>query len=257
MDQWVQQLDNLLQNDWLSVAIVAVVILAVTLLVSFLVTRFLRVLLQRNDNKFLPANSIFIHLVSGAIWITGICVMLATCFGTDVTAVIAALGVGGIAISLGFQDTISNLIGGLQVSLMKIIKPGDHIQVGPDSGVVKDVTWRHTKITNPLGQTVIIPNASINKTALIKLPPPSQVSLSFVVHGKEADLDALAKEIEQACVRAARPLSKITQEPHAFFTEITDLGVKGKVVFRIASAKKTGAVSDAALRLIAPLTRPE
>ena len=41
-----------------------------------------------------------------------------------------ALGIGGIAISLGFQDTLSNLIGGLQVSLLRIIKPGDNIEVG-------------------------------------------------------------------------------------------------------------------------------
>lgn len=43
-------------------------------------------------------------------------VMLSTCFGIDVSAAITALGIGGIAISLGFQDTISNLIGGVQVS---------------------------------------------------------------------------------------------------------------------------------------------
>ncbi len=125
------------------------------------------------------------------------------------------------------------------------------------SGVVKDVTWRHTRLTNSLGQTVIIPNAAINKTALIKLPPVNQVSIGFVVRLTTANLDALAKEIEQACTQAAAPLTKITQEPHAFFTEITDAGIKGKVVFRVASAKKTGEVSDAAIRLIAPLTRLE
>ena len=54
--------------------------------------------------------------------------MLSTCYGVDVSAAITALGIGGIAISLGFQDTIANLIGGLQVSLLRIIKPGDNIE---------------------------------------------------------------------------------------------------------------------------------
>lgn len=256
MDQWIQQIDWLLEHDWIAVVVAVVVLLAATWLLSRLVTKLLRKLLHSEDITFLPSHSIFINVANVAIWVIGICVILAICFNINVSAVVAALGITGIAISLGFQDTVSNLIGGLQVSLMKILKPGDHIQVGPDSGVVKDVTWRHTRITNVLGQTVIIPNASINKTALIKLPPVNQISLTFVVHPTRTDLNAVAKSIEQACVQAAAPLSKITQEPRAFFTEILDTGFKGKVVFRIAQAKEVGKVSDAALRLIAPLTQP-
>ena len=86
------------------------------------------------------------NIVRGAVWFLGICIMLSTCFNVNVSAAITALGIGGIAISLGFQDTISNLIGGLQVSLMRIVKPGDNIEVGSSSGVVKDVTWRHTSL---------------------------------------------------------------------------------------------------------------
>ena len=99
------------------------------------------------------------------MWITGVCIMLSTCFRVDVSAAITALGIGGIAISLGFQDTLSNLIGGLQVSLLRIIKPGDNIEVGSSTGVVKDITWRHTTIRNGAGEEVLIPNSIISKTA--------------------------------------------------------------------------------------------
>ena len=58
--------------------------------------------------------------------------------------------------SLGFQDTLSNLIGGLQVSLLRIIKPGDNIEVGSATGVVKDITWRHTTIRNGAGEEVLL-----------------------------------------------------------------------------------------------------
>lgn len=256
MDEWVTQLRALLQNDWVAVAITVVAILLVTFLVSRIVAKFLRAILQSDDNKFLPANSIFVNIARATIWVIGVCVILATCFSVDVSAVIAALGIGGIALSLGFQDTISNLIGGLQVSLMKILKPGDHIQVGSDSGIVKDVTWRHTSIKNSLGQTVIIPNATINKTALTKLPPANQITLNFAISLTEASLDTVVHEIEQACIKAAASISVITQAPHVRFTEITESGIKGKVVFRIAKAQLASEVSDAALRLIAPLTRP-
>ncbi len=125
MDEWIKQFDTLLDNDWIAAAVTALVILLITFLVARLVVKLLRAALQSEENKILPANSIFINIARGAVWVVGICVILATCFNINVSAVIAALGIGGIAISLGFQDTISNLIGGLQVSLTKILKPGD------------------------------------------------------------------------------------------------------------------------------------
>ena len=118
--------------------------------------------------------------------------MLSTCFRVDVSAAITALGIGGIAISLGFQDTLSNLIGGLQVSLLRIIKPGDNIEVGSSTGVVKDITWRHTTIRNGAGEEVLIPNSIISKTALTHLPPTNQVSLAIVVTTEGQHLDEVA-----------------------------------------------------------------
>ena len=66
------------------------------------------------------------------------------------TAVVAALGVGGIALSLGLQDTLSNLIGGVLITFMRIVTPGDNIQVGAHKGVVQDINWRQTRIKNRL-----------------------------------------------------------------------------------------------------------
>ena len=77
-------------------------------------------------------------------------IILDACFNIDASALITALGVGGIAVSLGFQDTLSNLIGGLQMTFMGIIKPGDNIEVGSEKGVVQDITWRHTTIKDNL-----------------------------------------------------------------------------------------------------------
>ena len=255
MEQDIDKLESFVRSEWFITAISVVVILGITAVVSWSVTKFLRKLLQQ-DNSLLPSSSIFINIARAAVWILGVCVMLATCFNVNVSAAIAALGVGGIAISLGFQDTISNLIGGLQVTLMKIIKPGDNIEVNGQIGVVKDVTWRHTTIVNPQNQTVIIPNSIIGKNALTKLPPTSLVTVNFVVIGAGDSLDTTAAAIETACDKAAGAVTKVTQKPKAVFTQITDAGFVGKVTFRVSAASKAGEASDAAVRAIAPITRP-
>ena len=182
MEQFIHQIDGLVRADWLNTAISVVVILGITAIVARLLTRaFLRRVLHFNEQKDLPSSSIFVNIARAAVWVTGICIMLSTSFNVNVSAAITALGIGGIAISLGFQDTLSNLIGGLQLSLLRIIKPGDNITVGSESGVVRDVTWRHTTIKNSAGEEIIIPNSIINKTALVQLPPPNQTSLSLEV----------------------------------------------------------------------------
>ena len=133
-------------SAWLGTLITAVVIIVITAVVGHLLTKFLRRVLNYSDE--LPSSSIFINIGRAIVWVVGGSVVLSTCFGVDVSAAITALGIGGIAISLGFQDTISNLIGGVQVSLLRIVSPGDNISVGGAAGVVKDVNWRHTTITS-------------------------------------------------------------------------------------------------------------
>ena len=79
--------------------------------------------------------------------------------------------------------------------LLRIIKPGDNIEVGSSTGVVKDITWRHTTIRNGAGEEVLIPNSIISKTALTHLPPTNQVSLAIVVTTEGQHLDEVAEAI--------------------------------------------------------------
>lgn len=114
-------------------------------------SKTLRHLLSRDDNP-LPSSSIFINIARAVIWMIGGSFILDNCFGINANALVAALGVGGIAISLGFQDTLSNLIGGIQVTFMGIIKPGDNIEVGGVSGVVQDITGAIRPSRTPAGR---------------------------------------------------------------------------------------------------------
>lgn len=256
MEQLQKYIDALVRHDWITTALSAVVILAITAVIARLTRRFLRRVLEINEEKDLPSSSIFINIARGAIWVTGVCIMLSTCFRVDVSAAITALGIGGIAISLGFQDTLSNLIGGLQVSLLRIIKPGDNIEVGSSTGVVKDITWRHTTIKNSAGEEVLIPNSIISKTALTHLPPTNQVGLSIVVTTEGQHLDEVAKAIEHEASEAAAAVGKVVKEPKLTFSEITAQGYAGTIAFSMADSRTIGRATDAVLRAVAPLTRP-
>ncbi|MDR2714195.1 MAG: mechanosensitive ion channel family protein [Coriobacteriales bacterium] len=161
-------MDAFLENEYVKKILLALLILLVAAIVAYVVVRLLKHFLGHDKNNF-PASSIFVNLTHAAIWVLAACVILDTCFGINVTGLIAALGVGGIALSLGLQDTIANLVGGLQVSITKLVQPGDKIRVGTDEGIVEDITWRHVTLRTADNNTVIIPNAAINKASFVRL----------------------------------------------------------------------------------------
>ena len=259
----------------------AVIIVVATRVVEKLAVKAAMRMLHHDSNP-LPSSSIIINIVRAIIWIVGASIVLDSCFGVNTSSVIAALGVGGIAVSLGFQDTLSNLIGGLQVTFMGIVKPGDN----SERGVVQDVTWRHTTIKDSLGQTVIIPNSIISTTALVHLLPASRITVPFSVPrtyptlrelearrgdataagsdeaatardraraGKPVDLDELSAQIIAEARRAAESASAVTDGPSVFFSEVGELGIKGSVVLTVADASKTSAAKDAVVRAIAAM----
>ena len=131
MEAIFEQIKTVLSQEWVRDIFWAAVIIAVTAFVSHLAKKGLKTFLDW-DNNPLPSSSIIINIVRAVIWIVGGSIVLDSCFGINPNALVTALGVGGIAISLGFQDTLSNLIGGIQMTFMKIVQPGDNIDVGGD-----------------------------------------------------------------------------------------------------------------------------
>lgn len=253
MTEFEQFINQVTGGDLLGKILVALVALIITAVVSHVITRWIRHIASLDSNN-LPQSTFFINIARCVIWGLGICVVADACFDINMTAVVAALGVGGIAISLGFQDTLSNLIGGAQITFMRIVQPGDNIQVGSSKGVVQDINWRQTRIKNRLGETVIIPNSVISKTAVVHLPPPERVSVLFAVTSQN-DLDGIAEEVEKRAHDTALEYAGIVNEPVVLFTDVCEYGLNGKVVLEIDDASQATAVSDAITRSIAPVVR--
>ena len=237
---------------------------------SAIVSRVIRKLMQV-DGLPLPESSIIVNIARIVIWILGISIMLSACFNIDVNALLAALGVGGIALSLGLQDTIKNFIGGLQVTLMGIVHPnfigglqvtlmgivhpGDHVVVDGVEGIVQDVTWRQTVVKDYDNNVHLIPNAVINATTVQKIDPDLLVItlISFVNDGR--DLDEMTHEMELLAKQAIEKVTPLEKDPWILITQIGEYGIWAKMRFVLKEATYAREARDAALRAIAPYTR--
>lgn len=82
-------------------------------------------------------------------------------FGVNVQTTLAGLGIGGLAIALGAQKSLENLIGGLSLLLDKAVHVGDFCKIGNQLGTVEDIGLRSVKVRT-LDQTLmVVPNGAL------------------------------------------------------------------------------------------------
>jgi small conductance mechanosensitive channel len=85
--------------------------------------------------------------------------------GVDIGPALAAAGIFGLAISLGAQTLIKDVIGGLTILLEDEYRVGDQIEIGTVSGAVEQITLRRTDVRDTEGRLVILPNGEVRVVA--------------------------------------------------------------------------------------------
>jgi MscS family membrane protein len=89
--------------------------------------------------------------------------------GVNITAAIASLSIGGLAVGLAAQDTLANLFGAIAIFLDKPFKIGDRIQIDNIDGPVESIGLRSTRVRNLDGHLVTIPNKTVGNAIIINI----------------------------------------------------------------------------------------
>lgn len=82
-------------------------------------------------------------------------------FGVETTSLVALIGAAGLAVGLALQGTLSNFAAGVMLILFRPFKTGDFIEVGGESGTVKEISIFTTELATPDNVQIIIPNAQV------------------------------------------------------------------------------------------------
>ena len=94
-------------TDWLQQNAGKVILLVIVMAIAMIATKVVvRVTNEALGRASIPNASIFANILRVIIWAAAITIVLQPVFGVNPTTILAALGVGGVAISLGMQDTI-------------------------------------------------------------------------------------------------------------------------------------------------------
>jgi small-conductance mechanosensitive channel len=124
--------------------------------------------------------TIFVSITRVVVWTIGGLVLLNS-LGVAITPLLTALGVGGLAVALALQDTLSNLFAGVQILTSRKVQPGDFIELDNGmQGYVQDTNWRNTIIRQLPNNILVVPNATVASSIVTNYHLP-ELELSVTV----------------------------------------------------------------------------
>jgi len=174
-----------------------------------------------SERSQINSPTLVVNLARLAIGILGGFIILQN-LDIDITPLITALGIGGLAVALALQDTLGNLFAGVQIILSGQVKPGNYVQLtSGERGYVEDVKARNTTInTFPDENLVVVPNSTMASSIVKNYSMPIEklwVSLDIGV-SYDSDLD----QVEEVTMEVAKEVLAETNP--------TDPGSNDKVV---------------------------
>jgi MscS family membrane protein len=166
-------------------AVQGAVVLAVTWmfvrLIDALIEEYLVPLAEKSENdlddQLLPILRRSLKMVA---WTLGIIVALNNA-GFDVAALIAGLGIGGLALAMAAKDTVSNVFGGFTIFTDRPFSLGDRVRIKGFDGSIVEIGLRSTRLRTLAGTLVTIPNATFAETAVenVSAEPQRKIVLNL------------------------------------------------------------------------------
>lgn len=154
----------------------------------------------------LPATSLLSNITKLFIFSVGILVILQS-LGISISPILAGLGIGGLAVALALQDTLSNLFAGFNIIVARQIRPGDYIRLETgEEGYVEDITWRNTILKDLSNNLIVIPNSKLSHSIVKNYHLPDRDLTVIVQVGISYDNDL--EKVERVTIEVAREVMK-------------------------------------------------
>jgi small-conductance mechanosensitive channel len=216
--------------------VVAVLVLWSLVVVGARVASGLVTAYAGREGTFIPATSLIPTLVRLGIYVVGVLLVLNE-LDISVTPLLTALGVGGLAVALALQDTLSNVFAGLYLIASGQIRPGDYVRMESDEeGTVADINWRSTTLRTMLGNTVVVPNATLAGATVTNYSFPERPLYVRVTVG--VDYDADIEHVERVSLEVAEAVLRDftrgePEPPRLYFHTFGEFSLNFTLVLRI------------------------
>lgn len=162
----------------------AVLIVSLTVWFAGVVVRLLVAVVPSRPGQPSPVTGVVQNVVRTFVMLIGLVLLLGN-FGISVAPMLTTLGIGGLAVALGLQETLANVFAGFQLTIARNIRVGDVLRLGEtEEAVLEDIGWRATRMRRLFtNATVIVPNARLANDVIANYDlPTAEVGVLVDVH---------------------------------------------------------------------------
>lgn len=153
---------------------------------------------QKSKQQFIPflndLSMVFIITVAGFVFLGRI-------FEVDVVALIAGLGIGGLALALAARETLENLFASFTIFLDLPFVVGDNIQLGTINGDIEKIGFRSTRLRGADGNLILVPNRLLTSQSLENMSERDYRRAKYTIQceltTKPAQIETAITEIEK------------------------------------------------------------
>lgn len=207
----------------------AVAVLSVTSAIAGIAVRLIASFGRRRHQE-VQISGLMRNVVRLTIFTVGLLVALRG-IGVEITPVLAALGVGGLAVALALREPLSNLFAGLFIALAGQVRIGDYIKMEPGpEGTVADFSWNATQLATNAGNLVIVPNNKLADALITNYNRPSKdtgltIEVTVAPGSDLAVVERIGVEVGRTVMRDVAG-GMAAAEPNVRFVAFTDLGIR-------------------------------
>ncbi|HEY4415428.1 MAG TPA: mechanosensitive ion channel family protein [Verrucomicrobiae bacterium] len=166
--QWPSLVQNIL-NKGFTVVVAATVTYVVMKLVDLLMGFWHQRAAANADKEFREQLFPLIRKSLKLFIIVVAALMTLNNMGVNITAALASLSIGGLAVGLAAQDTLANFFGAVAIFADRPFKIGDRIQIDGVDGMVETIGMRSTRVRSLDGYLVSIPNKAMNNATITNI----------------------------------------------------------------------------------------
>lgn len=210
----------------------------------------------------MPVTTLTQNLAQISVVILGLLIILAH-FNVSIAPILTALGVGGLAVALALQDTLSNLFGGFYVAVAGQVRLGDYIKLNTgEEGYVTDIGWRSTTLRIPANNMIIVPNAKLAQAIVTNYYlPEKRMATNFpVTVNYDCDPDVVERVLQEVLVQSAGEIPGMLADPTpsvAFEPGFVDAGMAFTANFHVTEFASQGPVRNELRRRVLRRFRAE
>jgi len=210
-------------------------VLSVTLVLSGVSSKMISSYAARSDAPY-QLSSFSRNVLNVVIFSVGGLIILSS-LGISIAPLLATLGVGGLAVALGLQETLANVFAGFYIIASRQVRVNDYIKLeSGQEGYVTDINWRTAKIKMLNNNVILVPNSKLAQTIITNCYLPDKEIAVPVDVGVHYDSDL--SHVERVTIETATEIMKTVPggvpdfKPLVRYKNLGDFSIQFSVVMR-------------------------